>query len=493
MDVSISYEEATILMKELEPKKVFDYFKEISAIPRCSKNEKEISDYLVNFAKENKLEVFQDKALNVIIKKNGTKGYEDSAPVIIQGHMDMVCEKSKESKHDFSKDPISLKVKGDFLRADGTTLGGDNGIAIAYGLALLDSKDIPHPPIELLITTDEETGMYGAAAIKADLLKGKTLLNIDAEEEGVFFVSCAGGMNLICEFDTKWESATKKALIIEISGLKGGHSGLEIDQQRANAIKILGRILKEIRNAGDYNIANIAGGLKSNAIAREAKATITADTAVINKIKASIEDLSKIIKDEFLTVDSEIQVKVGNAEKITTQLDKVSTNKIVDFLFVVPNGVQSMSMEKGLEGIVESSLNLGILEQSEKSIKLTISVRSSVESIMDDVAKRVETLTSLVGAKSSRSGVYPSWEYEADSKIRDMCIKVYKEVSGNEAKIQSIHAGLECGVLKKKMPKTDMISFGPNIYNVHTPDEHVSIKSVKNLWEFIKALLTELK
>lgn len=480
-----------ILMKELKPQKVFDYFKEISAIPRCSKNEKMISDYLVNFAEKNKLEVYQDKALNIIIKKNGTKGYEDSSPVIIQGHMDMVCEKVKESKHDFSKDPISLSIKGDFLRANGTTLGGDNGIAIAYGLALLDSKDIQHPPIELLITTDEESGMYGAAAIKADLLKGKTLLNIDAEEEGVFFVSCAGGMNLIIEFDTKWEKTTKKALSIEILGLKGGHSGLEIDQQRANAIKILGRILQEIKKSGDYNIANIAGGLKSNAIARETKATITADTAVLNKIKASIEDLSKIIKDEFLTVDPDIQVKVGNAEKITSQLDKVSTDKIVDFLFVVPNGVQSMSMD--LKGIVESSLNLGILEQSEQAIKLTISVRSSVESIMDDIAKRAETLASLVGAKSSRSGVYPSWEYEADSKIRDLCLKVYKKLTGKDGKIQSIHAGLECGVLKKKLPKTDMISFGPNLYNVHTPDEHISIKSVNNLWEFIKALLKELK
>lgn len=479
------------MLEEFEPKQVFYYFKELSAIPRCSGNEKQVSDYLVKFAKEKKLEVFQDKALNVIIKKKGTKGYEKSAPVIIQGHMDMVCEKSKESKHDFSKDPISLKVKGDFLRANETTLGGDNGIAIAYGLALLDSKDIPHPPIELLITTDEETGMNGAAALKADLLEGKTLLNIDAEEEGVFFVSCAGGLNLICEFETKWEKASNKAITIEISGLKGGHSGLEIVQQRANAIKLLGRILSEIKKAGDFNIASISGGLKSNAIAREAKVIITAEAPVLVKIKSSIEQLSKVMKDEFLVADPDIQVTVGPAKKVTSQLDKDSTEKLADFLAIVPHGVQTMS--KDLEGIVESSLNLGILEQSDKSIKLTISIRSSVESIMEDIACRLETLASLVHAKSTRSSEYPSWKYEADSKIRDLCVSVYKEVSGHEAKIQSIHAGLECGLLKKKLPQTDMISFGPNLYNVHTPDEHISIKSVGNMWGFLKALLTKLK
>jgi dipeptidase D len=274
------------MLEDLDPKPVFRFFEELSKIPRCSGDEKRASDYLVTFAKERDLEVVQDKALNVIIKKPGTAGYEDSPAVIIQGHMDMVGEKSKASRHDFSKDPITLKVDGDFLRADGTTLGADNGIAIAYGLAILDSADIPHPPIELLVTTGEETGMGGASALKADHLTGKTLLNIDAEEEGVFFVSCAGGVDLVCEFDTRWEKSTGAALLIDVSGLKGGHSGLEIVQQRANAIKLLGRILAAAREAGEFSVAAISGGSKSNAIAREAQVTVVADAPVLKKITA---------------------------------------------------------------------------------------------------------------------------------------------------------------------------------------------------------------
>lgn len=475
------------MLEGLNPKQVFRYFEELTKIPRCSGNEKQASDYLVNFAKERRLEVFQDKALNVIIKKPGTAGYEDSPAVIIQGHIDMVCEKSKESRHDFSKDPISLKIEGDFLRADGTTLGADNGIAVAYGLAILDCADIPHPPIELLVTTSEETGMDGAFAVNADHLTGKTLLNIDAEEEGVLFVSCAGGLNFVSEFDTHWEKATSGALLIEISGLKGGHSGLEIVQQRANAIKLLGRILDAARKAGKFNIAAISGGSKSNAIAREAQATVTADTPVLKKIKSIVNRLSKDLKEEFAAVDPDIEVAAASADKVAEQLDSVSTEKLIDFLVIAPNGVQSMS--KDLEDLVESSLNLGVLEQSGKSIKITISVRSSVNSIREDITRRLEALARLINSKSARTGEYPAWHYEADSKIRDLCVSVYKDVSGRDSQVRAIHAGLECGLLKEKLPQTDMISFGPNLYNVHTPDEHLSISSVANTWAFLTSVL----
>ena len=479
------------MLENLNPKQVFQVFEELTKIPRCSGNEKQASDYLVKFAKERKFEVFQDKSLNVIIKKPGTAGYEKSPAVIIQGHMDMVCEKSMKSSHDFSKDPIPLKIDGDFLRTDGTTLGADNGIGVAYGLAILDSEDIPHPPIELLVTTDEETGMYGAASLKADHLKGKTLLNIDAEDEGVFFVSCAGGLISISEFDTHWKKASGSGLQIEISGLKGGHSGLEIIQQRANAIKLLGRLLGAARKAGDFNIAAISGGSKHNAIPREAQATVVADASVLKKIKTIVKDLSKDLKKEFAAVDPDLKVAVASVDRVDAQLDGVSTEKLIDFLVIAPNGVHSMS--KDLENLVESSLNLAVLEQSGKSIKITISVRSSVNSTREEITCTIEALAKIVNAKTSRTGEYPAWYYEADSKIRDLCVSVYKEVSGSDAHIQAIHAGLECGLLKEKLPKTDMISFGPNLYNVHTPDEHLSISSVANMWAFLKALLAKLK
>ncbi len=478
-------------MKNLNPKSVFHYFEELTKIPRCSGNEKQVSDYLVCFAKEKKLDVFQDKALNIIIKKPGTAGYETSPPVIIQGHMDMVCGKSGKSGHDFSKDPITIKTGGDFLRATGTTLGADNGIGVAYGLAILDSEDIPHPPVELLVTTEEETGMYGAAALKADHLTGKTLLNIDAEEEGVFFVSCAGGLISISEFDAHWKKTSGKALRIKISGLKGGHSGLEIIRQRANAITLLGRILDAARKAGDFYIAGISGGSKHNAIAREAQVTVAADVRVLKKIKAVAKDLFMEMKKEFAAVDPDIKVSFTSVDTVLTSLDKVSTENLIDFLLIAPHGVQSMS--KDLENLVESSLNLGILEQSGKSIKVTISVRSSINSIREEITRRIEALAKRVNAKSFRTGEYPAWHYEPDSRIRDLCLSVYKETFGSDAQVRAIHAGLECGLLKEKLPDTDMISFGPNLYDAHTPDEHLSISSAANMWVFLKAILAKLK
>ena len=479
------------MLESLSPKPVFDYFEELTRIPRCSGSEQQVSDYLVEFAHQRRLEVIRDEARNVIIKKAGTAGYERSPAVIIQGHMDMVCEKSKGSAHDFSKDPIPLRIDGDFVRTTGTTLGADNGIAVAYGLALLDASDVPHPPIELLITTAEETGMNGAFALDPSPLAGKTLLNIDAENEGVMFVSCAGGVDLISEFDTQWEPAATGGLRIEVSGLKGGHSGLEIIRQRANAIKLLGRVLDAARKAGQFNIAAISGGTKSNAIAREAEAVITADASVLGEIEAIVERMATDLSAEFATADPDIRVVAMPADKVETQLDLASTERIVDFLVIAPNGVQSMSQD--LENLVESSVNLGVLEQTDQVIKMTISARSSVNSIREDLACRLEALARSVNTTAARSAEYPAWQYEADSPIRDLCASVYKEVSGRDAKIEAIHAGLECGLLKQKLPDTDMISFGPNLYAVHTPDEHLSISSVASTWDFLTAVLARLK
>jgi len=479
------------VLENLSPKPVFTFFEELTKIPRCSGNEKQVSDYLVAFATERRLEVTQDEALNVVIKKPGTKGYEASLPVIIQGHMDMVCEKSKDSNHDFARDPLKLRIDGDFVRATDTTLGADNGIAVAYGLALLDAEDIPHPPLELLITTDEETGMHGAAALDASVLTGKTLMNIDAEDEGIFFVSCAGGVDVVTDFPTHWEPAVGEAVVIEVSGLAGGHSGMEIIKQRANAIKLLSRLLDAARTEGEIHIAEISGGSKSNAIAREARAVVTADSATVAKLPAALDARALAIKAEFAVADPGIEVTITSTATPARQLDATSTDGLVGFLVAAPNGVQSMSQE--LSGLVESSLNLGVLAQSGDSVALTASVRSSVDSIMVDIVGRLETLARLTNAPTSRAGVYPAWSYEADSPIRDLCVRVYKEVTGEDAQIQAIHAGLECGLLRQKLPETDMISFGPNLFNVHTTDEHLSIQSVANTWTFLTAILAELK
>jgi len=479
------------MLEDLKPKEVFHFFEELTRIPRCSGHEQQVSDYLVEFARQRNLEVSQDRALNIIIRKPGTRGYEDSPAVILQGHMDMVGEQAKGCRHDFSKDPLALKIEGDFVRADGTTLGADDGIAVAYGLALLDSADIPHPPLELLVTTSEETGMDGAQTLKADHLTGKTLLNIDTEEEGVLIVSCAGGANLTCAFPTHWEKASGEALIIHVSGLKGGHSGLEIIQQRANAIKVLGRILDGARAAGKFRIAALSGGSKANAIAREAQVTVMAKAPVLALIKPIVKRLVKDLRAEFAAVDPDIKVTMVAGDKVPRQFDAGSTRKLIDFLVITPHGVQSMS--KDLQNLVESSMNLGILELSGKSVHLTVSVRSCVGSIGEDLARRVEALAGLVEAKCVRSGAYPAWRYEADSKIRDLCLKVYQDLAGKEPQIKAIHAGLECGLLKEKLPQTDMISFGPNIYNAHTPEEHLSIRSVAQTWTFLKEVLAKSK
>lgn len=474
-------------LEKLKPKEVFKWFEQIDSIPRESGNEKQVSDFLVSFAKNRNLEVYQDNALNVIIKKPGTKGYEKSPAVIIQGHMDMVCEKTEDSKHDFKYDPIKLIVEGDILRADNTTLGGDDGIAVAYGLALLDSKDIPHPPLEILITTTEETGMNGAASVTNEYLSGKTLINIDSEEEGIFLVSCAGGLNTMTEFEIKKESSNGSALRINVSGLKGGHSGIEINKQRANAIKILGRILYEIKK--ECNITNINGGSKHNAISKNAEATIVSKDT--DKIKKAAEELYKNIKEEYRIEDPDIKISFEKIETPKDMFTKELTNDIIDFMITVPDGVQYVS--KDIEGLVQTSLNIGILEEKDGKVIFTISIRSSLKSSLYEIVSKIDVIGERSNAKVKRISEYPAWEYDPTSKVREIAKNTYKSLTGKDAKINAIHAGLECGLLKRALPDVDMISFGPNIYDAHTPKEHMSISSVERTWEFMKKLLENIK
>ena len=481
------------ILQNLQPKEVFEYFEAISNIPRGSGNEKQISDYLLNFGKSLGLESIQDEALNVIIKKPGTKGYENAPTVIIQGHMDMVCEKNNGVQHDFEKDPLKLRVVDDYIYATDTTLGADNGIAVAYAMAILASKDIPHPPIEVLITTDEETGMSGAMAINKEHIDGKILINLDNEEEGYLLVSCAGGIRSTATLKVEKQDINDKKLVkINISGLKGGHSGMDIIKERGNSNKILGRVLKELSKEVNFNIVKLNGGSKNNAIPREAEAVITITSSDENKVIDVIKNYNNIIGNELRTQDSGLKIE---ASVITDKEEKEftceSTKKVVDLLYLYPNGINSKSVE--IEGLVESSTNLGVLTTKDNIVEFDSAIRSSIPSLKDEIVLRSKTIVELFGGEFTTTADYPGWEYNPDSKIREICQSVHKDMYGKEAKIVAIHAGVECGLFNEKLGNLDMISFGPNLYDVHTPDEHMSISSVRNCYEYLKAILKEIK
>ena len=481
------------VLQNIEPKAVFKYFEEISRIPRGSGNEKEISDYLVKFAKDLNLEVIQDNALNVIIKKPGTEGYENSNIVIIQGHMDMVCEKNKGTNHDFEKDPLKLRVIDDMIYATDTTLGADNGIAIAYALALLASNDIAHPPVEVLITTDEETGMSGAMAVSKEDVKGKVLINLDNEEEGDLLVSCAGGIRSKFTIDVDFEDIDNSSIIeLSVRGLKGGHSGMEINKERGNSNKIMGRILKDMLSEIDFRIISINGGAKDNAIPREMDAIISVKEVDIEKVKALVEKWQKILLNELKAQDSGVKILVNKLDNTTTKVfSKESTNKTVNLLYLIPNGINTRSVE--IDGLVESSSNIGVVKTINNKVTFDSAIRSSVSSLKDEIVLRSKTIAELLNVKFETSARYPEWQYNSDSKLRDLCQEVYKKMYGKDANIVAIHAGVECGLFNERLGGLDMISFGPNLYDVHTPEEHMSIKSVQNVWEYLKEVLKALK
>lgn len=481
-------------LQNLKPESVFRFFEEISKIPHDSGKEKELSDYLVKFAKERNLFVIQDEALNVIIKKDATHGYENSKGVIIQGHMDMVCEKEKDSSHDFNKDPLNLKiVDGKFVYATNTTLGADDGMAIAYALAILDSNSIEHPALEFVATTQEETVMGGALALDSSILNGKVFLNIDAEEEGVFIAGCAGGIMVYPEKQVSFEELKGEVLKIEISGLKGGHSGMEIHKQRGNANKVMGRVLYSLSKEVPFNIVLINGGTKHNAIPQNCICNISLKKEDLKKAEEIILNIEEDLKEEFKISDSNIKInfKLNEINK-KLQLNKESTEDLISFLFLVPDGLQSVSQE--IEGLVESSLNLGVISLEEDKIRFTIDIRSSIRSKKINILNKIEALCKIMNYNLIKEGDYPEWKYEKESKINELCLKTYKELFGKEASITSLHAGLECGLFKEKMGKdVEFISFGPDIFDVHTSKEHFKIESVKRIYEFLIALLKKLK
>lgn len=479
-------------LENLKPENVFYYFEEIANIPHGSRNTKQISDYLVNFAKERNLEHYQDELNNVVIIKEASEGYESAEPVIIQGHMDMVCEKENGSTIDFEKDGLELYVDDGFVKAKDTTLGGDDGIAVAYALALLDSKELKHPRLEVVITVDEEIGMLGAVDIDLSMLKGHIMLNIDSDVEGEFLTSCAGGMSINSSIPVTRTSQTGLETIITLTGLDGGHSGAEIHKEHGNANILMGRILENIFNELPFGILDFKGGLKDNAIPRECTVTLLIPEEAREDVTRIVNATAKELTAELSVADPEtrIDLSFGNVTEKNV-LDYASVNKIILYLRTIPNGVINMSQV--ITGLVETSLNLGILELKDNELSTLTSIRSSVATRKDDLKKRVMNIIEMLGGECEAEGEYPAWEYNDHSTLRPQVVKVYQELFGEEPKLTAIHAGLECGILSDKIPNLDCVSFGPTNYDIHTPKERLSISSTEKYWNFLVKFLEEAK
>lgn len=471
------------MLEKYNPSDVMHWFEEITKIPHGSMNEKELSDYIIKFAEERNLENYRMDEYVVLIKKPATKGYEDRKPIILQGHMDMVCEKDPDIDHDFEKDPLELIVEDGWLRANGTTLGGDDGIAVAYMLAILDSDEIEHPAIECLFTTQEEVTMAGARSITGEHLDGKYLFNIDGEVEDFLLVGCAGGLTAYTEYKFEPEkfAAPKKGYKISVNGVTGGHSGQEIEKSRANAIKILGRILNRLDGV---RLSFVEGGSKHNAIPTSAYATLLTDS--IDRVKEVGEELKK----GYSYTDPNMDIVVEEVEIDSAMTEKDSKN-LIDILVTVPDGVQYM--DPVFAGLVMTSISNGVLRQEGNSIVLTSLIRSSNKVAETEVREKLQTIAETYNATITDDGGYPAWEHEIDAELEKTAIEMYKEVFKRDPDVRTMHCGLECGILKTPLPDTEMITFGPDMQDIHTSRERMKIESVEKVYEFIKKLLVNLK
>ena len=480
------------VLENCEPKRVFHYFEEICKIPHGSGNTRQISDYLVQFAKNHDLKYIQDEMNNVVIYKPGTAGYENAPTVIVQGHMDMVCEKRPDVDHDFTKDGLNLSVEGDYVSANGTTLGGDDGIAVAYGLALLESDTIAHPPLEVFITVDEEIGLLGAVGFDCSVLKGRRFINLDSEAEGSLWISCAGGLSGISHIPVTRLEAKGEKLTVKISGLMGGHSGAEIDKNRANANSLLGKFLHGLDAKAGYELISVQGGQKDNAITRESIAELLTVKENVEAVKEYAASMQTAWREEYTGTDEGIAVTVTEeGEQDAKVLHPTSKEKVVFFLVNVPYGVQKMSGT--IKGLVETSTNIGILKTSENEVLGSSSIRSSVETARDALSDKIEYLTEFLGGENERQGVYPAWEYRKDSPLRDKMVEVYEEMYGQKPNVVAIHAGLECGLFYKKMEGLDCVSLGPDMKDIHTSEEVLSISSTERVWKYLVKVLGALK
>lgn len=474
-------------------KNIFKHFESISKIPRCSGNEKKISDFLVEFGRNLGFEVIQEDSLNVIIKKPATKGYENAKTVILQGHMDMVCTKEAGVDFNFDTDPIELLREGDILRANKTTLGADNGIAVAMIMSILEDTTLSHPQIIALITSEEETGMDGVLNLNAENITGDILINIDSEDEGTALASCAGGVKNVVELQVYYKESNKDNSFFKVSitGLRGGHSGIEIDKKRANAIKLLGRLLEDLDKELDIEVAYVSGGEKMNAIAKMSEAIISVKSSDKDELEKLIEKSKETFRNEFQTPDPDIEIVFSECDKSDEVFDEKSKKALINILRLIPDGIESMSAS--IEGLVESSNNVGVLETEDGKVIFSNAIRSSVKSLKDELNSRISIIAELNNAKMTLIADYPEWEYKVESSIRDLMKEVYKEKFGDELKVDAIHAGLECGFLKEKLGDIDMISIGPDIRDVHTPKEYLSISSTERVYDFLVEVLSRIK
>ena len=479
----------TTKLAGLEPAAVFHYFEELCAIPHGSGNTKAISDYLAAFARTHGLRYVQDELNNVIIWQEGTCGYEDHEPVILQGHMDMVCEKDADCPIDMDTEGLDVTHDGEYVFARGTTLGGDDGIALAYALAILADKSIAHPPLEVVFTVDEETGMEGATGIDLTGLKGRKLLNIDSEEEGIFTVSCAGGARGTITLPVSRRAVYGPCVRLTVDGLQGGHSGVEIHKNRANATKVMGEFLSRIQKLMPLCLTKLSGGTKDNAIPRSCSVTLVAMGSHIDRINQVAEELQREIREQYdepeaVVYGDDVDAFGGNA------LSTADSAKVIALLCSAPNGVQAWSQD--IEGLVQTSLNLGIATLDKEALTMTFAVRSSVNQEKRELLTKLKELAAFYEAGYSEMGDYPAWEYVKDSKLRDTMVEVYSGMFGKEPQVVAIHAGLECGILSDKLPGLECVSIGPDMKDIHTSRERLNIASTKRTWDFLLEVLKAL-
>jgi dipeptidase D len=473
------------ILSNLKPELLWKHFEALTQIPRPSRHEEKVAKYVLDFAKQQNLEHAKDSFGNIVIRKPATPGYEKLTPVVLQGHLDMVPEKNSDVQHNFEKDPIQIYVDGDWVKAKGTTLGSDNGVGVAAALAVLESKDINHGPVEALFTLDEETGLNGAQALQPGFVHADILMNLDSEEDGALYIGCAGGQNTFVKFKCNQNDvpANTVALEIKVLGLKGGHSGLDIIQGRGNAIKILVRLIHELNYKFGVRLVSLNGGSKHNAIPRESFAVVRVPKKIATEVLLYVENYNQVVKDELATVEPNLNVSADLTNSKNKVLDKTSVKNIIDSLYAVPNGVIKMSAD--IEGLVETSTNLAVVTTKAKTVEVILSQRSSVESEKHDISNSIAALFKLAKAEVKQGDGYPGWKPDIHSPVLAVMKNNFKNKYGKEPEVKAIHAGLECGIIKERYPDMDMISFGPTIMGAHSPDEKVQISTVEKFWDLL--------
>ncbi|NBC29203.1 MAG: beta-Ala-His dipeptidase [Spirochaetes bacterium] len=472
-----------------ETERILSLFEELNAIPRRSKDEGKVREWIASWAAQRSFETKTDEAGNIVVRVPGTGGLEAAPILVLQQHMDMVCEKTPDKEHDFAKDPVTVIRDGDWLKADRTTLGADNGIAVAMAMALAES-DVAHPPLELLFTVDEETGLTGATKLDPSMLNGRVLLNLDSEDEGIFTVGCAGGRHVIIDLPISLDPmpAGHAVYTVTVSGLLGGHSGIDIPLNRGNANSILGRALRTVAQQTAVRVATVSGGSAHNAIPRDASATIVLPAGQEDAVKKLIDGLQQDLRAELKARDPEVALSWEPAAEVPKQVMSVETSQRVwQLLIALPHGVWKFSDD--IEGFVETSCNLATVTAKEGTVEFLLSQRSSVPSQLEAQHAQIDAIAALAGAGRRADSEYPSWQPNMDSPLLERCVEVYQKTFGEKPTVEAVHAGLEAGVIGAKFDEMDMISLGPTIRNPHSPDERLYIPSIDRVWEFLKALM----